>query len=300
MKWLRRAGIGLGSLVLAVVLGLVVVYAASEVRFRHAYTDVAVSPFRADRSPAGLARGQHLATAVAKCTECHGQDLGGTVFIDAGALGTVVASNLTRGRGGVGGRYTDGQLERAIRHGIGADGRALVIMPSADFYAMSDQDLQDVIAYVRSVPPVDHELPATTIRALGRALYLAGQLPIFPAEDMDHRAPRTVVPQGVTAEYGRYLATIGGCTGCHGPDLAGRAKNDEPGAPPPANLTPRGELGTWSEQDFFTALRTGKRPNGSSISTKMPWQASGMMTDDEIRAVWSYLKSVPPKPTPSS
>jgi cytochrome c553 len=298
-KWLRRAGIGVGSLVLAVVLGLVVVYAASEVRFRHAYDDVAVAPFRADNSPAAVERGRHLVTAVAKCTECHGQDLGGTVFIDVRPLGTVIASNLTRGKGGVAGRYTDGQLERAIRHGVNADGRPLAIMPAAEYYAMSDQDLQDVIAYVRSVPPVDHELPGTTIRTVGRALYLAGKLPLFAAEDMNHHAARTAVPAGVTVEYGKYLATIGGCTGCHGPDLAGRAHNDEPGAPPPANLTPRGELGTWTEQDFFTALRTGRRPNGSRINTKMPWQASGKMTDDEIRAVWMYLKSVPPRFTPT-
>src|SRR5215212_4503096 len=136
-KWQKRTGIGLGSIVLALVLGVLVVYAASEVRFRRAYDEVAVSPFRAASDPAALERGKHLATAVGKCVECHAADMGGKVFMDAGPLGTVVASNLTTGRGGVLARYGDGQLERAIRHGISADGHALAIMPSAEYNAMS-------------------------------------------------------------------------------------------------------------------------------------------------------------------
>jgi mono/diheme cytochrome c family protein len=301
--WMKRTGIGVGSLVLAVVLGVGVVYAASEVRFRHAYDDVAVLPFRAAApSPDVLARGRHLATAIGKCTECHGDDLGGKVFMDAGPLGVVVATNLTAGRGGVAPRYTDGQLERAIRHGIGADGRALAMMPSEAFTAMSDADLQALIAYLRTIPPVDRTVPATRVRALGRALYLAGKLDLFPAELMDHRAARPApVPQGVTVEYGQYLATIGGCRSCHGPELAGSAEAmGPPGTPPPANLTAAGELGKWSKDDFVRALRTGRRPNGTAISAVMPWALAGQMTDDEMSAVWMYLKSVPAKPTPQA
>jgi cytochrome c553 len=300
-KWLKRAGIGVTSVVIAVVLGIGVIYAASEVRFRHAYDDVVAAPFRVAASPEARARGQHLATAIGKCVECHDSDLGGKVAMDAGPLGVVVASNLTRGRGGVAGRYTDAQLARAIRHGIDRDGRALVMMPSSAFYGFTDQDLQDLIVYIRSLPPVDRELRPTTVRALGRALYLAGKLDLFPAELMNHRSVRPApVPAGPTAEYGAYLATVGGCTDCHGPDLAGRAESiGPPGTPPPANLTPAGELGRWSESDFFAALRTGKRPNGTAINAFMPWALAGQMSNDEIRAVWLYLRSVPSKPTPT-
>jgi len=300
-KWQKRTGIGLGSIALALALGALVVYAASEVRFRRAYDEVAVSPFRAASDPAALERGRHLATAVSKCVACHGADLGGQVFIDAGPLGTVIASNLTTGRGGVLARYSDGQLERAIRHGINADGHALAIMPSNDYNAMSDADLQALIAYLRTVPPVDRELPPTTIRTLGRALYVAGQLPLFPAEMMDHRAPRAApVPAGVTVEYGEYLATIGGCRGCHGRGLEGTAKGHGPDEPGAANLTPAGELKSWSEAQFFHAMRTGIRPNGQAIRAPMPWALTGQMTDGELRAVWMYIKQVPARPTPQS
>jgi mono/diheme cytochrome c family protein len=299
-KLLKWTGLGVGSLVAVVILAVLVVYAASEVRFRRAYDEIAVSPLRVAATPASLERGRHIATAIGKCGDCHGEDMGGRLFIDAGPLGQVYASNLTSGRGGVMGRYSDGQLERAIRHGVDANGHALAIMPSADFWAMSDADLEALIAYLRTLPPVNREVPRTNIRALGRGLYLAGKLPLFPAELMNHTARRPApVPAGVTVEYGKYLATIGGCTGCHGWDLAGAAKGEGPGDPPPANLTPHGELATWTEQDFFNALRTGKRPNGVAIRPPMPWQSSGKMTDDEIRAVWMYIKSVPSKPTPT-
>lgn len=302
-KWVKRTGIGVGSVVAALVLGVGVIYAASEMRFRHTYDDVAVTSFRAAAPSAEtLARGRHLATAIGKCVECHDNDLGGKVFMDAGPLGTVVATNLTTGRGGVGGRYSDGQLERAIRHGIDADGRALAIMPSEAWVSMSDADLQALVAYLRSVPPVDREVPPTTIRTLGRALYLFGKLPMFDAERMDPHAPRPApVPAAVTVEYGKYLADIGGCTGCHEKDLGGSAESmGPPGTPPPANLTRGGDLGHWSKDDFTRALRTGQRPDGSVISSFMPWALAGQMTDDEISAVWMYLQSVPPKAAPKA
>jgi cytochrome c553 len=172
-------------------------------------------------------------------------------------------------------------------------------MPSNDYAAMSDADLQALLAYLRTLPPVDRTVPPTNVRALGRALYLAGKLPLFPAELMDHRAARPApVPAGVTVEYGEYLATIGGCRGCHGPELAGGEAMGPAGTPPPANLTAAGEVGTWSKDDFVHALRTGRRPNGTAINAFMPWALAGQMTDDEMSAVWMYIKSVPAKPTP--
>jgi cytochrome c553 len=300
-KWMKRAGIGAGSLIAALVLGVIAIYAASELRFRRAYDEVAVTPLRGTPPADAVERGRHLATAIGKCVECHGSDLGGKEVFDAGPLGFVVASNLTRGRGGVASRYTDAQLERAIRHGLNQDGRALAVMPSEAYYAMNDADVQAVIAYLRSVPPVDRELRPTTLRALGRALYLAGKLPLFPAEAMNHQAPRgEPVPAGPTLAYGQYLVTIGGCNGCHGPDLAGTVnEHGPPGAPNPPNLTPAGEVGRWSEQDFTHALRTGKRPNGTVLNAAMPWALAGQMSDDEMHAVWLYLRSVPPKASAS-
>jgi len=297
-KWMKRTGIGVGSLIAVLLLSMGLVYASSEMRFRREVELAAGAPLSILPSPALVERGQHFSRAIGKCGDCHGPDLGGKVFIDAGPLGTIIAPNLTTGRGGVLASYSDAQLERAIRHGVGPDGRALFVMPSQDYYAMSDADLAAVISYLRTVPPVDREHPDTRIGPLGRALYMAGKLPLVPAERMDHAAPRTPPAPGVTVEYGRYLATVSGCTSCHGKDLAGGIV-EAPGTPPSSNLTPAG-IGTWTEEDFFTALRKGLRPDRTGIDPFMPWASTALMTDDEIRAVWLYLRSVPAKETPKA
>ena len=122
----------------------------------------------------------------------------------------------------------------------------------------------------------------------------AAVLHLVPAEELDH-APRTrVAPaEAATPEYGAYLAQV--CTGCHGPDLAGRrVPGTPPELPPAANLTPHADgLGGWTEADFITALRAGKRPDGSDIHPFMPWKTYGAMTDVELRAIWAHLATLP-------
>src|SRR5690606_25887190 len=144
--------------------------------------------------------------------------------------------------------------------GIGPDGKPLLFMPSQEFYPLSDEDLGALIAYLESLPAVDHTPGKSSVGPLGRVLFLAGQLPLLPAEMIDHDAERRATPApGPTAEYGAYLAT--GCTGCHG---AGFSGGKIPGTPPefPAasNITPHEAtgIGTWAEADFFRALREGR------------------------------------------
>jgi mono/diheme cytochrome c family protein len=287
-KWMKRLGVGLGGLVVLLLVAFAVAYGASKRRLDKQW-DVSGAALSITRDPAQVARGRHVATAVAKCTECHGQDLGGTVFIDAMPMGVLIAGNLTAGKGGVLPRYTDAQLEAAIRHGVRSDRRGLLIMPSDEFQHLSDEDVAAVIAYLRTVPPVDRELAASRVGPLGHVLLATRQLPV-PAENIDH-APRTrrVPPQGVTREYGQYLVSVGGCVGCHTPSLGGGPGH---GLPTP-NITPGGPIGSWTEADWFRAMREGKRPDGSAISPEMPWKAVGMMTDDELRAMWMYLRTVP-------
>ncbi len=293
MKWTGRV---LGGLVVVVALALAAVYGVSEARMRRTYR-VDPGPV-ALRGDAGAVRqGAHLAV-VRGCAECHGADLGGRVFIDAQPMARLTASNLTPGRGGVASRYTDADWVRAIRHGVAPDGRPLLFMPSHEFNPLGDDDVGALIAYIKSLPPVDSDLPASSVGPLGRALFLAGQIPLLPAEIIDHAAPRRVPPApGATAEYGAYLAT--GCTGCHG---AGFSGGRIPGTPPDwkaaANITPDPAtgLGRWTEQDFVRAMRTGKRPNGSDIDPLMPWKGLATMTDTELRAIWLYLRTVPARP----
>jgi cytochrome c553 len=235
-------------------------------------------------------RGHHLATAIAKCTDCHGEDLGG-VYMELGPLGSFPAANLTSGRGGV--PRTDADWVRAIRHGVAADGRPLVFMPSTAYASLSVSDLGAIIAWVKSMPPVDRELPPRRIGPIGRLVMAKHPGRLVPASTLDHTAPipGDVLP-GPTPEYGQYLSIAGGCTYCHGDDLAGGIQEGPPGTPASADLRPTGPTAAWSAADFATALRTGKRPDGTDINPFMPWRLTRLMTDEEIQAVWLYLRSL--------
>src|SRR5437588_1319325 len=96
-----------------------------------------------------IQRGQHLASAVAACVDCHGPSLAGKVFVDDPALGRIVSPNLTRGRGGIGSTFADADFVRAIRHGVDPSGRQLLVMPSDDYNHFNDAVLGHIIIYKR-------------------------------------------------------------------------------------------------------------------------------------------------------
>jgi mono/diheme cytochrome c family protein len=287
LRWIISGLLGVGALVVLALAGL---YLVTALRLRRTYR-LPESTVRAAADSAALARGRHLAEAIGKCQECHGGDYGGQAVVDDPMFARLSASNLTPGRGGIADR-SDADLERAIRHGVRRDGRPLVFMPSEAYVVMSDGDVAALIGYLRTLPPVDREHPRPRVGPVARGLYLAGNFPLLPVELVDHDGPRAVPPPGVTVPYGEYLATIGGCRACHGAALAGDANPDAP------DISPT-RLGDWSEADFFRAIREGRRPDGSTIDPgKMPWVRSSRMTDEEIRAVWMYARSLPPRPGP--
>lgn len=293
LKWI---GVGLLVLVGIIVVGGVTAHFVGKSRLNKA-PEVATKPVAIPTDAAAVARGEHLATTVTFCSSCHGENLGGEVFFD-GELGSYVfASNLTTGAGGVGATFTDADWELAIRHGVGADGRVLVIMPS-DFYShYSDEDLGAVVAYLKSVPPVDNDLGQRRIGFPGSILGgTVGFNDFTRINDIDHANVGKVAPaEGVTVEYGKYLTQVSACGECHGPDLAGiTLAEGEDGPPAGPNLTPGGELQGWTEQDFITALRTGQTPSGRQLDDEqMPWSILGQMTDTELQAIWAYLSELP-------
>lgn len=290
-KWF---GIVLLGLVGLLALVFAIVFVASNSRMNKVY-DVSVQAVAVPADAEAIALGKHL-SVTRGCADCHHENLGGGVFIDDPAIGTLYATNITPGKGGVG-AYSDEDWVRAIRHGIGPDDKALLWMPAQEYYHLSDEDLGALVAYLKTVPAVDNELPNSSVGPLGRILFLAGQLALVPAELVDHAAPRQQSPTvGMTVEYGEYLAV--GCTGCHGSGFSG---GPIPGAPPDwlpaANLTPGGDLANWSEQEFIASFRTGTKPSGEPFDNSMPYKAVGQMTDDELRAMWLFLQSLPPKET---
>lgn len=287
MRWLLRI---LGVLLVLLVVSVAAIWLLSR-RAMGARYDVSPEAVTIPTDSAALARGQHLGTAIGKCVDCHGMDLSGQAMA-LGPVGTFTARNLTSGKGGLGSR-TDADWVRSIRHGVAPDGRPLVFMPSRVYAALSNADLGALIAWVKSMPPVDHELPASTVGPIGRVILATSPERLISARLVDHAAPiPAAVPPGPTPEYGRYLAVSGGCTFCHGDNLKGGLKDGPPDTPLSADLTQAGPLGQWTEADFTKALREGVRPDGSNINPFMPWRLARLMTDEEISAVWAYLKTV--------
>lgn len=284
VKWI---GILAGALVVAVLsLAAYVYLASSRVMARTYSVQAPVVPIPTDA--ASIARGKYLTEKVAVCTDCHGRDLGGQIVDDNAALGRLVASNVTRGRGGLPADYTDEDFVRVLTHGVKRDGRSVVFMPVVD-YVFTAEDLGAIVAYVKSVPPVDRTVPTMSVGPMARALGLFSNFPLASASMIDHTQPRLAArpdPADAVAS-GRYLVTSAGCYACHGGNLTGGL------GPPPggANITPVG-IGTWSERDFVTAIRTHRRPNGTTISEAMP-RSYGDMSDEDLGRLYAYLKTVP-------
>jgi len=295
LKWI---GIVLGSLVGLLVLAFAVLYIIGTVKWNrlHGQYDVPVETITVPTDQASIVRGEHIAT-IHMCRHCHMDNLGGQTA-GAPAIITLVVPNLTSGAGGVGTANTDEDWVRAIRHGVGQDRRGLVLMPSRVFYYLSDDDLGALVAYLKSLPPADHEQPATNLGPIGRVMLALGQLPpeIVPnVTVIDHNAPRPDAPEpGLTVEYGEYLAHT--CTLCHGSSLNGQTVREGGNVYVALNLTQGGEMRGWSGEDFITTLRTGVTPSGHKLIDFMPWKYFGQMTDDELKAVWLYLQSLPPLP----
>jgi len=290
LKWL---GYIVGGLVVVILLAIGTVYAITSSRMAKNYS-TEVETVAVPTDPVSIERGRHLATAVAKCQECHGDDMAGTSMIDAAIFAKLTSTNLTSGKGGIGGSYADADYVRAIRYGVGRNGKPLIFMPSEAFYHFNDEDLGAIIAYLKSLPPADLPVtPAKQIGPIARMVYLTGGFPLIPAELVPRDKPRPAdVPAGVSVEYGEYLARTGGCTSCHGQDLGGG--NAIEGVKVP-NLTPSGDVGKWTEEDFFKSIRLGTRPDGRVLSAVMPWPRMKELTDDELRAMWMYIRSRPPK-----
>lgn len=290
-KILRFAAIVLGSVFGLLILTGVVLALIGGNRLNRMYAvQPAVVPIPSDA--VALERGRYLVNT--GCAGCHGGNLAGTPFFQDPALGHIPAPNLTSGKGGIGSTYSDSDLALAIRHGIGKAGQPLMIMPADAFWHYSDEDLGAVIAYLRSAPPVDNDLGERGIGLLGRVLVGAGVMDVLAADRIDHAQRRPDAPaQQVNAAYGEYVANISDCRSCHGAALSG-GQSSEPGAPPGPNLTPGGDLATWTDADFVRTLQSGVTPTGKVLNPAyMPWPSYGQMTEEDLTALFLYLQSLP-------
>ncbi|CAN5434914.1 cytochrome c [soil metagenome] len=293
-KILKGIAIVLGSLIVLILIAGVVIYVLSEQRINKMYT-VTVAPVTIPTAETEIREGERLAK-IRGCTSCHMADLAGdSAFIAGAPVGTIPSANLTSGQGGRGQTLSDVDWVRAIRYGVNQAGRGLWIMPSHEYFSMSDQDLGRLIAYLKTIPAVDRVHPPRQLGPLFRTLLVARQLPLLAAEQIDLTAAPPAAPTpGETVEYGKYLAVT--CSGCHGANYTGGPlPGAEPGSPEAANLTPGGVMKNYSEAQFVAALRTGIRPDGSAIPNEfMPWQVlGGSLTDSELKALYMFFQSLP-------
>ena len=265
-----------------------------------------------ERTPQRLERGRYLVSGVTPCLDCHSvQDWkthgapvisategAGQVMPLPDLPGRVVAPNLTPDAETGVGKWTDDQLARAIREGIGHDGRALFpFMPYTKFKVMSDEDLASVIVYLRSLTPVRNPLPATEIAFPVNYLMRSAPQPVtLPVSGPD---PNNIVKRG------EYLATIAGCSECHtaqqrGQTLAGLefgggfVMRGPWGEVATANITPDASgIGYYDEALFIETMRTGY-VRARKLSSIMPFGLYRHMSDDDLKAIYAYLRSVKP------
>ena len=274
LKW---TGIVFGSLVLLVVLAVVVLYAISEYQFHRTYFTPQVT-LAIPRDLDSIANGKFIAITRG-CSGCHNGQLQGQVLDDDPWLGRLVAPNISQ----IIPHYSDTQLVRLLRYGVRPNGTSVIIMPSSMFYYLTDKDLADLIAYLRTVPPVVNTLPSMQIRILGRWLFLSGAIH-FEAASIAKLEPRTTnVKPEPTAAYGNYLVHSS-CTECHGSDLRGNKVFGIPDLIIAKSYTP---------ENFACLMSTGIG-NGNRDLGLMSEVAKGRFSHfdaTQVAAIYAYLQS---------
>jgi hypothetical protein len=305
--------------ILAVLLlVLVIVFAGGLIYYNSKYPDIQpAKDFKFEYSAEMLERGKYLAHNVALCMDCHStrdwskysgpivpgtEGMGGEKFDEMiGIPGVVYTKNITPAALG---DWTDGELLRAITSGVNKHGDVLFpIMPYPFYNQMAEEDVKAVIAYVRSLKPIENDVPASSIN--------------FPVNMLIKTAPREYVPisspdRNNPVEYGKYLVNIGACNDCHSPsedgqmiegkELSGGYLFDLPfGEIRSANITPDMEtgIGSWSKETFLARFRhflnpESTRPRSDNSQTIMPWTMYAGMTDEDLSAIYDYLRTVKP------
>jgi len=240
-----------------------------------------------------LSRGKNYLASRAGCGDCHGADFGGKVVIDNPAMGKWISPNITRK--GVTAEYDSQDWVRLIRHGVKPDGHP-AIMPCQDFTWFSDQELSDIVIYLKSVPPVDRVMPNTEPGPIFAMLLATGQFPIS-AETLDHKAPREKLPPELapTVELGQHLGRT--CVGCHGPNLSGGPiLGGDPSWPPASNLTfHESGLAGYTLADFDKTLTAGVNKSGKQLHEAMPIAYTRNMKPVEREAMYIYFRTLPPQ-----
>ena len=306
-SWRRRFAYASGGLILTLILAVTVTVGWRPLLGPRARP---LTDRLFEATPDRLARGRYLVRGVAGCLACHSDvDTGLGVPTEAAMTGGgkiwtpegtpwLVASNLTPDRDTGAGDWSDDAIARAIREGISHDGRALFpVMPYQQYRVMSDEDLASVIVYIRSLSPVANPLPMTAVP------FPPGPLINTVPEPLD--GPVEPPDLGDAVSRGAYLVRLGGCADCHTPmgdrgerlaglDFAGGfVLQDSRGEVASGNLTPDPSgIPYYTADLFLQAMRTGSVV-ARKLNDVMPWWIYRQMTDDDLLAIFAYLRTLP-------
>lgn len=292
-KFFKWTGITLLGLILIALLASWILAGKFNSKFEKAYA-LTPAPVAIPTDSASIERGRTLSVG---CRTCHGVDLGGKVFFDDPKIGTLPSSNLTRAKGSQTEGYTDEDFVRAIRHGLNKEGHALMIMPSEALTHLSDHDLGCLIAFLKTLRPVERTFAKRHFAYMSQVMAGAGLFGnLFPYDIIDHEKAKNIVapPMGPTPEYGQYIVNSFGCSICHTPSLGG-GKSPDPAAPPVPDISMSGHTAHWTAQQFINTFKTGTTPEGKLLDGQhMPFAGLGALENDEIEAVYHYIRTLPP------
>lgn len=309
--------------IIGVVIGFVIVVAlVFLVYFNIKYPDVQPAPaVSVERTPERIERGRYLANSVTVCIDCHStrdwsrfsgpivrgtEGKGGEMFTEeaGGVPGTLYASNITPY--GIG-DYSDGELLRTFTTGVTKHNRALFpLMPYMSYNHLTQEDAYSIVAYVRSLGAIENNVGESSLNFPLNFIVKTMPLNSFtPSPEPDRSNP---------LEYGRYLTGIAGCGDCHSPavkgaripgmDFAGGFEFVFPGGVVRSlNITPDSEtgIGEWSKDDFIARFRAfaskellDATMEPDEFNTPMPWTMYAGMTDDDLGAIYEFLRTVKP------
>jgi mono/diheme cytochrome c family protein len=274
-----------------------------------------------DSAKAMIARGEYLAWHVSGCIDCHSQrdynkfsgviangteGMGGEVFNEIYSIpGVVFAKNITPDTVNGIGKWTDEEIIRAITQGINKNGDTLFpIMPYPHYNQMSKDDIYSIIAYLRTLKPNSNKVTERKLFVPLSAVY-----PPLPSKSPEDNIKPDVLDM---VKYGGYLVNIAACMDCHTPMEKGqyvKSKSFSGGfhfnlgrfKVNSANITPDSltGIGKWSEEMFLYRFKSYREPamytsNPGKMNSIMPWSLFSKMDDFDIKAIYRYLRTIPP------
>jgi hypothetical protein len=287
-----------------------------------AFPKVQAAPdLKIEMTPERVQRGEYLFNNVMACVDCHSErsfdkftfpaipgtiGKGGFKFSPEempGFPGTLYSPNITPA--GIG-DWTDGEVFRAITEGVSKDGRALFpLMPYLNYRELDKEDIYSVIAYVRTLKPIENEVPEPSLD--------------FPLNVLVRTMPtnsdlKPMPDKSNTIAYGKYLTTSASCIDCHTPQVKGEFVKEKmfaggmefnlpTGIVRTSNITPDNEtgIGTWTKEFFVSKFKmydhntyVPETVKPGEFNTVMPWPLFGTMTTEDLSAIYDYLRTQPP------